>query len=113
MLALVVVVLVEEEGLDLVVDNFTAAGLACPPHALANKTKIEVATAAATRRPPTGAFIPLNGNSVTHPGGRPPMREATVPNRAFLSQASGTLHLEPIFCSERSGPKDLVLTTGS
>ena len=32
-------------------------------------------------------------------------------NRAFLSQASGTLHLEPIFCSERSGPKDLVLTT--
>ena len=110
MLALVVVVRVEEV-LDLVVDNLTAAGLACPPHALANKTKIEVATAAATRRPPTGAFIPLNGNSVTHAGGRPPMREATVPNRAFLSQASGTLHLEPIFCSEPSGPKDLVLTT--
>jgi hypothetical protein len=63
----VVALLVEVDELDV---DLTAAGLALPPHALANNTRIDVAAAAATRRPPNGPFIPLNGNSPGPAGGR-------------------------------------------
>jgi hypothetical protein len=51
------VVVVAARVVDVVGDDLAALVLAGPPHAPASKINTEVATAAATRRPPTWAFI--------------------------------------------------------
>jgi hypothetical protein len=69
---------------DVFDDSLIAAGLACPPHATADNINIEVASAAAARRPPAVC-----------PGGRPPypVEDGLLHPTGFLVTGIGYLWL--------------------